>query len=124
MVRERANQCCEYCRTPHFALPLPFQIDHIIAEQHGGVTDENNLALACAHCNRHKGPNIAGLDPDTGELVRLFNPRTDSWRDHFHLDGATAVGMTAIGRATVEVLALNSGDQLLLRAELLLNGEL
>jgi 5-methylcytosine-specific restriction endonuclease McrA len=63
--------------------PAPFQIDHIIARQHAGTSDEQNLALACIHCNRFKGPNIAGLDPETGELVRLFHPRTDKWADHF-----------------------------------------
>jgi hypothetical protein len=124
MVRERANLRCEYCLIPHYALPLPFQIDHIIAEQHGGQSDGSNLSLACAHCNRHKGPNIAGIDPFTGEMVRLFNPRIDSWPDHFQREGATAVGKTPVGRATIEVLAMNSGDQISLRAELLLNGEL
>jgi hypothetical protein len=71
-VRDRAQERCEYCRIPQFALPLPFQIDHIVAEQHGGITALDNLALACPHCNRYKGPNIAGLDPASGKLVRLF----------------------------------------------------
>ncbi len=74
-VWRRAGDRCEYCRIPKFALPLPFQIDHIIAEKHGGETVEENLALACPHCNRFKGPNIAGVDPDTGETVRLFRKR-------------------------------------------------
>jgi hypothetical protein len=70
---------------PRFAFPLPFQIDHIIAEKHGGQAVESNLALACAHCNRFKGPNIAGLDPESREIVRLFNP-PDRYLDRaFHV---------------------------------------
>ena len=97
----------------------PFKIDHIVAEKHGGPTVPGNLALACPHCNRYKGPNIAGLDPDTGQLVRLFHPRKDFWTEHFAFDGPHIVGRTAVGRATVHVLAMNAPDLLLLRLELL-----
>ena len=72
---------------PGFALPLPFQIDHIVAEKHGGQTVEDNLALACPHCNRFKGPNIAGLNAESGEAIRLFHPRKDTWSDHFAWEG-------------------------------------
>lgn len=80
-VRERAGGCCEYCGIPQIALPLPFQIDHIIAERHAGQTVFENLALACPHCNRYKGPNIAGRDPESGAVVRLFHPRNDLFGD-------------------------------------------
>lgn len=95
------------------------RIDHILAEQHGGETVEENLALACPHCNRLKGPNIAGLDPDTADLTRLFNPRRDAWADHFQFDGSRMPGKTPIGRATIRVLAMNANDLLAMRAELL-----
>jgi hypothetical protein len=121
-VRERAGRRCEYCRTPQFALPLPFQIDHIVAEQHGGETAQNNLALACPHCNRYKGPNIAGRDPSSGQFVRLFHPRADHWTDHFRFDGPRIIGLTPIGRVTVQVLAMNADDLLLFRFELLREG--
>ena len=121
-VRQRAGDRCEYCRMPSRALPLPFQIDHIVAEKHGGQTVEHNLALACPHCNRFKGPNIAGLDPASGEAIRLFHPRQDFWSEHFRLEGARIIGRTAIGRATVQVLAMNADDLLLVRAELLQEG--
>jgi hypothetical protein len=98
---------------------LPFQVDHILAEKHSGETIEGNLALACAHCNRFKGPNIAGLDPDTTALTRLFNPRLDAWADHFQFDGPRLRGKTPIGRATIHVLAMNANDLLLIRVELL-----
>jgi hypothetical protein len=121
-VRERAAERCEYCRIPRFALPLPFQIDHIIAEQHEGKTASDNLALACPHCNRYKGPNIAGFDPESGQLVRLFHPRTDHWIEHFQFVDAHLVGKTPIGRTTVQVLAINAEEPLLFRSALLQAG--
>jgi hypothetical protein len=121
-VREGAGGRCEYCRIPQSALPLPFQIDHIVAEKHGGQTVPSNLALACPHCNRYKGPNIAGLDTNSRQLVRLFHPRTDLWMEHFEFEGPRIMGRTAIGRATVHVLAMNTDDLLLLRLELLKEG--
>jgi hypothetical protein len=121
-IWRRAENRCEYCRISSPRYRLPFQIDHIIARQHGGPTAIGNLALACLHCNRFKGPNIAGLDPESGELVRLFHPRTDLWEEHFRLEGARIAGRTAIGRATVQVLAMNAADLLLVRLELIREG--
>ena len=123
-VWRRAGNRCEYCLIPQSALPLPFQIDHVFAEKHGGQTVESNLALACPHCNRFKGPNIAGLDPDSGQPIRLFHPRTDVWTDHFEFDGPRIIGRTPIGRVTVRVLAMNADDLLLIRVELLREGAL
>lgn len=100
---------------PRDADLLPFQIDHVIARKHGGGDGEDNLALACFACNNHKGANIAGIDPVTGDVVRLFHPLSDTWHDHFSLDGAKIRGRTPIGRATVRVLALNLGYRVALR---------
>lgn len=87
-VRERAGHVCEYCRMPHAYYPtVPFPIDHIIARQHGGKMTLGNLALSCLHDNSHKGPNIAGVDPRTGKLTKLFNPRRHKWERHFRWDG-------------------------------------
>ena len=121
-IWQRAGHRCEYCRIPHPHYRLPFQVDHIIARQHGGETILANLAMACFHCNRFKGPNIAGLDPASRELIRLFNPRTDLWTDHFQFDGAWLLGLTPIGRVTIHVLAMNADDLLLFRAEILKEG--
>ncbi len=121
-VWQRAGHRCEYCRIPHPHYRLPFQVDHIIARQHGGETILANLAMACFHCNRFKGPNIAGLDPASRELIRLFHPRTDLWMDHFQFDGAWLLGLTPIGRVTIHVLAMNADDLLLFRAEILKEG--
>jgi hypothetical protein len=109
-VRQRAQDRCEYCRLPALIYPLPFHVDHIIARQHGGQTALENLAFACLHCNRHKGPNIASRDPVTGELTRLFHPRRDRWSEHFEWVGSELAGKTAIGRITVQVLAVNATD--------------
>jgi hypothetical protein len=108
---------------PQSADPLPFQFDHIIAEQHGGQTVSENLALACLFCNKHKGPNIAGIDPQTGKMVRLFHPRRDKWNRHFRWNGPELIGRTAIGRATIRVLAVNHPDNIELRVALIDNGE-
>jgi hypothetical protein len=118
-VRARAQNRCEYCGIPFPGYRLPFQIDHIIARQHGGRSEADNLAFCCLHRNRHKGPNIAGRDTETGEVVRLFHPRNDVWSQHFQLDGAVVVGVTAIGRATVHVLAMNEPEFLAVREALI-----
>ncbi|HTU19815.1 MAG TPA: HNH endonuclease signature motif containing protein [Gemmataceae bacterium] len=121
-VWERAGSACEYCRIPQEFYPASFEIDHIIARQHGGLTRPNNLALSCLHCNSHKGPNIAGLDPRTNKLTRLFHPRRHKWARHFRWSGAELVGRTAIGRTTIAVLAINDTYLRGLRAILLVEG--
>jgi hypothetical protein len=94
----------------------PFQIDHIIARQHGGKTELENLALACIHCNRFKGPNVAGLDPESREIVRLFHPRRDSWADHFVWDGPELKARTQMGRVTIAVLVINDPEIVAVRS--------
>jgi hypothetical protein len=117
-VRERAAGRCEYCLLRSSLHPAPFQIDHIIAKQHGGVDDLGNLALACIHCNRYKGPNVAGIDSETGELTRLFHPRTDQWNHHFRRRGAEIAALSAIGRVTMSVLFMNDPEVVWLRSTL------
>ncbi len=108
-VRDRAAGRCEYCLLPSALHPAPFQIDHIIAKQHGGAENLENLALACIHCNRHKGPNVAGIDSETGELTRLFHPCTDAWSRHFRRNGAEIIGLSAIGRVTIKRATIRPG---------------
>ena len=98
------------------------EIDHIIAEKHHGTTTLENLALACFHCNNHKGPNIAGVDPESHLVTRLFHPRTDRWLDHFEWNHATLEGKTAIGRATVNVLEINLEHRVIHRKALVDEG--
>ncbi len=118
-VRERADNRCEYCLTRQDDEPfISYQIEHIIAIQHGGSDDEENLALACSHCNLHKGPNLAGIDPTTGSIEPLFHPRRQSWAEHFEVRGALIAGKTPCGRATVRVLAMNAEARVDLRQEI------
>ena len=122
LVRERAKGRCEYCLLPEAYSGLPHVIDHVIAQQHDGGDSEDNLALACQRCNLLKGPNIAGLDPTTGELTRLFHPRQDAWPDHLRLEGADVVGLTAVGRTVVRLLEMNESARHSVRESLLLEG--
>lgn len=106
-VFTRANGICEYCAMPSEWDALPFCVDHIIAQKHAGPTIESNLALACFSCNTHKGPNIAGLSLDNGQITRLFNPRIDIWHEHFEWVGPLLQGASAIGAVTLQVLNVN-----------------
>jgi len=122
-VRERAANVCEYCRMPQVYYPtVPFPVDHIIARQHGGLTTPGNLALSCLHDNSHKGPNIAGVDPLTGNITKLFHPRRHKWNRHFRWKGPYLVGRTAIGRTTIFVLAMNDPDAVRVRRSLIEEG--
>lgn len=121
-VRSRAGGVCEYCLMPQAVRRLRFPIDHIIARQHGGQATLENLALCCGRCNRHKGPNIAGIDPQTGQAVPLFHPRNQRWAEHFRWDDVTIIGITPIGRAIVVVLAMNHPDDLAVRREMIEQG--
>jgi 5-methylcytosine-specific restriction endonuclease McrA len=125
LVRRRAGDRCEYCRLRQEHLPFStFHIEHIIPRKHGGTDNLLNLALACDRCNASKGSNLTGIDPATGALIPLFNPRVHAWDDHFVLSDVTLVGVTAIGRTTVRVLNMNDTRRLRLRAMLKQNEQL
>jgi HNH endonuclease len=107
LVRDRAGRCCEYCRFPEAFAESPFHLDHIVARQHSGETTVENLAFACCHCNRYKGPNLAAVDPQSQQVVELFNPRRRVWGEHFRWQGPNLIGKTPIGRATIRLLRIN-----------------
>jgi hypothetical protein len=110
------GEYCEYCQRRQSDSPLiPLQIEHIIARKHGGPDSLDNLALACADCNLHKGSDLAGIDPRSDQLTPLYHPRRDTWREHFAWEGVRIVGLTAIGRTTVRVLDLNAPARLRVR---------
>ena len=111
-VVERAGNYCEYCHLPAKLAFYPHEVDHVVAEKHGGATDIDNLAFACWRCNRHKGSDLTSFDPETGQLSPLFNPRTQAWAEHFAYEGHMMVGLTPAGRATVNLLRLNSAERL------------
>jgi hypothetical protein len=119
-VRRRARGRCEYCLLSEADAPVtPFQVEHIVAPQHGGPTRLSNLALACHHCNLHKGTNLSGIDPRTRKAVRLFRPRRMKWVRHFRWDGALLIGRTPTGRATIAVLEMNHENPINLRQALI-----
>jgi HNH endonuclease len=109
-VASRARYCCEDCGYPEAASSTPMEIDHIIPEAKGGPTPLDNLALCCRSCNLHKHVKTEAVDPVTGEIVVLFNPRAQAWPEHFMLDRDTGEirSLSPIGRASIEALVLNS----------------
>jgi len=122
LVRRRAGDRCEYCHIPQDATPfITFHIEHIIAKQHVDAAhdDLEGLAYACDRCNAFKGPNLSSIDPDTGDKVDVFNPRTDMWSEHFSLSGGRIVGLTPIGRATARLLNMNDSRRIELRLQCL-----
>lgn len=125
LVRDRAGDRCEYCRLPQSAQPfVTFHVEHVVPRKHGGSDDPSNLALACERCNAFKGPNLSGIDQLTGNIERLFDPRTQVWNEHFEFEGPRIRGTTSIGRATVNVLAMNEPRRVRLRTRLIAQGEL
>lgn len=99
---------CTWCRISQLGHGATFHVDHIRPRSRGGATSIDNLALQCPSCSLHKSDKVEARDPITGELVALFHPLTQAWHDHFRLDqdGACS-GLTSVGRASVEALAMN-----------------
>jgi 5-methylcytosine-specific restriction endonuclease McrA len=112
-VAERARFRCEYCQIHNDDTFLSFEIDHIIPLKHGGTNELDNLAFACPHCNQHKGSDFATLLDD--EIVRLFNPRINSWRTHFEVFNGEILPITQIGEATIRIFRFNQPDLIILR---------
>ena len=114
-VKRRAGYRCEYCRIVGWEL----QVDHILPQSPrrrdtAATPDEDldapeNLAAACAHCNRLKGDFTTGRDPLTGGEVRLFHPRRDVWDAHFawSSDYLRLLPLSEIAGATIARLRMN-----------------
>ncbi len=120
-VANRVEGQCEYCHYPEHFSPSAFEVEHIVPRSAGGLTEINNLALACSHCNAHKATRQTGFDFLTETDVRLFNPRIENWTDHFFLNPNTGEiqGQTPIGRTTVETLQMNAEQPIRARLNLL-----
>ena len=124
-VRQAAGNRCGYCLSPQRLVMALLEIEHIIPLAKGGSDDESNLWLACPFCNRHKADRTIGFDPDSGQEVPLFNPRTQNWFEHFRWsnDGVRIEGLMPAGRATVASLHLDDNpDALLVRSYWVLAG--
>jgi 5-methylcytosine-specific restriction endonuclease McrA len=124
LVRDRADNRCEYCLLRQEYCEFTHHIEHIVSKQHGGRDAVDNLALACHHRNLKKGPNLTGVDPVTEELTLIFHPRRNRWEEHFAFQNTKIEGLTPTGRATVHLLAMNDARRLELRSALLAGGGL
>ena len=118
LVAARAEGLCEYCLIHEDDTFLGCQVEHVIAEKHGGATAAENLAYACVFCNRYKGSDLGSIAVSTGQLCRFFNPRADRWGDHFKFDGARIRPLTDVGEVTVRILEMNHPDRLVERGAL------
>jgi hypothetical protein len=116
-VAHRAGWRCEYCLIHEDDAAFAHEVDHVLSRQHGGDTSSENLAYACMICNRLMGTNVGSVDA-LGSIVRLFNPRTDRWQDHFRLDGAILMPMTPAAEATARLLRLNAAERVIERSVL------
>lgn len=116
-IRHQAGNRCGYCLGRQELVLGVLEIDHILPAAAGGSDDEDNLWLACRACNNAKGSRKDAIDPLTGQVVPLFNPRKQNWWDHFYwsASGVEIVGLTSIGRATVVALELNNTVSLMVR---------
>lgn len=121
-VASRANSFCEYCLIAEADTFYGCEVDHIISLKHGGASELNNLAYACAPCNRAKGSDIGSISP-AGEFTRFFNPRADIWDEHFRLGGATIQPLTTIGEVTSRILGFNDSARIHEREELIRFGK-
>ena len=108
-VAARARHRCEYCLAPEVVFNLEFEVEHVIPVARGGTDELGNLALACRSCNLRKAARLESADPQTGQMVALFDPRRHDWAEHFELriPDARLEGRTPIGRATVQLLGMN-----------------
>jgi len=113
----RAGNRCEHCQLSQVGQEAIFHIDHVVPRVAGGPTVADNLALACVSYSLRKGAKQTAIDPDSGDEVPLFNPRTQVWTDHFRWDGERVIPLSPAGRATVAALALNRPLILAIRQE-------
>jgi hypothetical protein len=124
-LRRRASGRCEYCRSPEHFCPDPFCEEHIHPQSGGGLSKDENLAWSCFGCNGAKAAAIVARDPESGEIVPLYNPRMENWGDHFvwSVDLCSVIGVTPTGRATANRLRLNRPELQNLRRVLATIGE-
>lgn len=118
-VAARARHVCEYCHAPEAVFNLPFEVEHITPQARGGETSTDNLALSCRSCNLYKSDSVSAFDERTQAEVNLFNPRRDTWREHFSMIEETGEieGLTETGRVTLRQLRINSNAQLVARKQ-------
>jgi hypothetical protein len=124
-IFEQAKYCCEYCRNQERFSTAPFELEHIYPTSKGGSDEKINLACSCPACNDHKFTKTQAFDSITRKFVPIFNPRTEIWSEHFCWEESYTIilGITPIGRATVNALKMNRVESVNLRKALVLYGE-
>lgn len=115
LVAERANFRCEYCLVYEVDSFLPFQVDHIVSQKHGGSDEPENLAYACPHCNQHKGTDLTTFLDTYEDIVSLFHPKLHDWWEHFEMNDGEIIAKTRRALATIKVLKLNQAERLMHR---------
>lgn len=108
-IEEVDGRACRYCLVSELITGMPLTYDHIQPRSKGGETSFENVCRACRPCNEFKSDASHAPDPLTGEPTPLFNPRTETWAQHFKwsADGTRIEGVSAVGRATVVALRMN-----------------
>lgn len=116
-IRSCFGDCCGYCRTAEYLTVSTFEFEHIIPRSAGGETVFENLCLSCPSCNRYKATRQTAIDPNTQEEVKLFHPQQQSWKDHFtwNEDATEIIGLTAVGRSTINALKMNRSQLIRVR---------
>lgn len=122
IIATRANLLCEYCLVAEADTFYGCEVDHIISLKHGGSSEADNLAYACALCNRSKGSDVGSIST-TGEFSRFFNPRTDRWAGHFFLEHPVIRPLTTVGDVTANILGFNTSARLHERQEMIRFGK-
>ena len=122
LVISRAGNRCEYCRVLDYLVGFDYHIEHIIGVQHGGTDELSNLAYACSYCNWKKGPNLSTILYVGGELIPLYNPRSQNWFDHFEVKRGEIIALSTIAEGTIKLLELNQSSRVEARFEMLLAG--
>lgn len=108
-VRQQARHRCGYCLVSEALIGMQLEFEHLLPLAAGGTTKPENLWLSCRNCNSYKHTQTTAPDPEGGQVVALFNPRTQRWAEHFgwSQNGLEINGLTPVGRATVNALKLN-----------------
>jgi hypothetical protein len=122
LVASRAGNLCEYCLIHEDDTFFGCEVDHIVSLKHGGSTEADNLAFSCLICNRRKGTDLGSIIEPGGGIIRFFNPRRDSWKEHFQLDGVLIRPLSEIGKATANIFGFNNPERIIERETLIAVG--
>ncbi|TMV82807.1 HNH endonuclease [Thioclava sp. BHET1] len=98
---------CAYCECRLQEVDSYMEVEHFKHKDkyYDDVVEWENLLPSCKRCNTKKGIHDVLAEP-------IVNPFVDNPKDHLRLDMAYLRSKDDVGRATLEVLDLNSMDRL------------